>query len=81
MKRLALFLIALFSLPAMAQNAALSGWCVQGATSAVVSGLQSTNKLQGIIPSCTITVFISGTSALATLYSNAGGTALSNRCG
>jgi hypothetical protein len=78
MKRLALFLIALFSLPAMAQNAALSGWCVQGATSAVVSGLQSTNKLQGIIPSCTITVFISGTSALATLYSNAGGTALSN---
>jgi hypothetical protein len=49
-----------------AQNLPVSGSCTQGAIPAAVSGLQSTNYLQGIIPSCQITPYLTGTTTLAT---------------
>ena len=56
----------------------IEGFCDLGATSAQVSGLGSTNKLQGIIPGCTITVYLTGTQTLATIYADGTGTPLSN---
>jgi hypothetical protein len=56
----------------------IGGFCDQGGVSAATSGLNSTNKLQGIIPSCTVTVYLTGTQTLATLYANAAGDPLSN---
>lgn len=61
-----------------AQNTAVNGYCVQGAATASLSGMQSTNSLQGIIPSCTVTVYITGTTTLATIYADRPGTPLSN---
>ncbi len=61
------------------QNAALPvQFCQQGGTQAALSGLLSTNYQQGIIPSCTVTVYLTGTTTLATIYSNNSGTPLSN---
>jgi hypothetical protein len=47
--------------------------CVNVATQAVTQGLQSTNYLEGVIPSCTVTIYISGTQTLATYYTSIGG--------
>src|SRR5208282_4224684 len=63
---------------ARGQTGSLTGFCVQGGVSAAVQGLQSTNKLQGIIPSCTVTVYLTGTHTLATLYSDAANDPLTN---
>lgn len=72
-------LIALFLPTALhAQNVAVNGFCDLGATPAAVSGLNSTNKLQGDIPSCTVAVYFTGTVSLAKIYSNPAGTVLSN---
>ena len=80
MKRLAFLALILFGFAAssFAQNAPFQNFCVQGGVSSVTQGLGSTNKLQGIIPSCTVTVFLTGTQTLAVIYSNAGGTPLAN---
>src|SRR5579864_5873152 len=66
-------LIALGGGSALAQNGTIQGYCDQGGVSAQVSGLPSTNKLQGNIPSCTITVYLTGTQTKATIFSNPGG--------
>ena len=70
--------LVLIALPAGAQVGAIQGSSFLGGTSAVVSGLSSTNKLQGIIPHATITVYLTGTTTLATIYSNGSGGALAN---
>lgn len=72
--------IAFLLLPfaAAAQNDALQGHCTLGGTKAIVSGLNSTNSQQGIVPGCTVTVYMTGTTNLATIYSNSTGTPLSN---
>jgi len=57
------------------QNRSLTGWCYMGATKASTSGISSTNLLQGVIPSCEVTVFLTGTTTLATLSTDAGGLA------
>jgi hypothetical protein len=49
-----------------------------GGTKALTSGLSSTNYQQGIIPSCQITVYLTGTQTKATLFRDAGGDTLSN---
>lgn len=74
---LALF-ISVFSLPALGQTAAITDFCKTGATQAMTSGLPSTNNLQGIIPSCLVTVYGTGTTNLATIYANAGSGTLGN---
>jgi hypothetical protein len=61
-----------------AQYGAINGYCNEGGNKAFVSGLQSTNYLQGIVPSCTVTVYLTGTETLATIYSNSTGTSLPN---
>jgi hypothetical protein len=73
--------LALLFLPAaaFAQTGTIQGYCDQGGVSAAVSGLPSTNKLQGNIPSCTITVYFTGTTTLVpTIFKDASGTPLSN---
>jgi hypothetical protein len=62
---------------AHAQYGAITGYCDKGATPAITSGLNSTNTLQGIVPGgpagCLVTVYLTGTTNLATIYSNASG--------
>lgn len=67
----------LFSLSAIAQGP-VTGYCTLGATAANVSGLASTNKLQGVISKCSVQVYLTGTTTPATLFSNASGTPLGN---
>jgi hypothetical protein len=55
-----------------------NGTCTQGATKTVTQGLNSTNTHLSAFPACTVTVFASGTTTLATLHSNATGSPLSN---
>jgi hypothetical protein len=63
---------------ASAQTAAINGFCYQGGQSAVTQGLGSTNKQQGIVPSCTVSVFLAGTTTLATIYKDGVNTPLAN---
>jgi hypothetical protein len=68
----------LFSLTMDAQTVAYNGFCAQGATPAVTSGLQSSNSLLGLIPQCTVTVYLTGTSIKATIYADSISTPLTN---
>lgn len=52
--------------------------CTQGSVKAITTGLSSTNSLQSSFPSCTVAVYLHGTSVLATIFSNSTGTSLSN---
>ena len=67
MKRyLALGLLSFSSL-AYGQTAALPVYdCVQNGIQAVTSGLKSSNYLQGVIPYCTVTIYLTGTTTIAT---------------
>lgn len=78
---LAGLVILLGSLTAAAQGPStnpVSGYCDLGGSKAQVSGLGSTNYLQGNIPGCTITVYLHGTTSLATIYADDAGTPLTN---
>ena len=65
-----------------AQNGAITGFCVKGATPATTSGLNSVNTLEGIVPGgpagCLVSVFLTGTTTPATIYSNISGGILNN---
>lgn len=79
MRRFLLMSVLLLAAPAFGQGtAAINGYCSLGGAPAKVQGTQSTNTLQGIVPSCTVTVYITGTRNLATIFANAGSTVLSN---
>ena len=79
MKRIILLLVVLCSLPAFTQGtAAIQGFCDLGGAQAKTSGLNSTNYQQGIIPSCQITVYLTGTTTKATIYADGSNTPLSN---
>ena len=69
MKKLAVIIGLLAGCLAHAQTGAINGYCNLGGTTASLSGMQSVNRLQGIIPSCTVAVYLTGTSTLATIYS------------
>lgn len=71
-------LLALSGASAHSQTSAFNGVCFQGGVSAVTSGWSSANKLNGIIPSCTVSVYLTGTTTLATIYKDATNTPLSN---
>ena len=64
-------IVLCLALPSLARQRA-TGWCETGAQNVVLAGLQSTNRVQASYPSCTVTVYISGTGTLATLYSSSG---------
>lgn len=70
----------LFALPLAAHAAVgtVNGSCQQGNVKVAVSGLQSTTTVQQSYPSCTVKVTLTGTSTLATIYSNSSMTPLAN---
>ena len=62
----------------LAQTGAVTGFCDQGARHATTSGLPSSNYQQQLIPQCTITVYLTGTTTLATIYADQSNTPLTN---
>lgn len=83
MKRILVFVAFLLaSLPVVSQSPTLASsgvqYCLLGATNATTSGTKSTNFLQGVIPSCTVTVYLTGTTTKATIFSNITGSPLAN---
>src|ERR1035437_3438924 len=73
-----LWALLLSAIAASAQTSTVNGFCTLGGTKAATQGMNSTNSLQGIIPSCTITVYVTGTTTRATIYSDVLHTPLSN---
>lgn len=73
-----LWLLMLAAVPSLAQTAAIQGNSFLGGVSAITSGLKSSNYLDGIIPSATITVYLTGTKTLATIYADGNNTPLAN---
>jgi len=76
-----LCIFLMLSAAAFGQNGAVEGFCTQGGVLAKTQGLSSTNQLQGVIPSCLVTVYYTGTTTQvpgSQIYSNAGGTVLGN---
>ena len=78
LKRITGLLVCFLPILTAAQNGAIRGHSYLGGTKAVTSGLSSVNYMDGIIPSATITVYLTGTTTLATIYSNSTGTPLAN---
>ena len=78
MRKILAFLALFLTIPAFAQTGAIQGWCNLGGKQSTTSGLNSTNYLQGIIPSCTVTVYLTGTTTKATIYADGSNTPLSN---
>lgn len=70
-------LILLCSLPCFANQAA-QGWCSIGGQVVVTQGLRSVGNFQASYPGCLVSVYYTGTSNLATIYSDNSNTALSN---
>jgi hypothetical protein len=56
----------------------IQGFCETGGQTVVTDGRQSTTKVQRSYPSCQITVYDTGTTNLASIASNSGGTPKSN---
>ena len=69
-----LFLLAV---PALARQK-LQGYCEDGNITVSTLSLPSTNKVQGSFPLCTVTVYVTGTTNLAPIYSDNNGTVKSN---
>jgi hypothetical protein len=78
LKKFLLAFVLMIAVPLSAQITALSGYCLLGATQARTSGLYSSNYMQGLIPGCTVTVYLTGTTTLATIYADGAGTPLTN---
>lgn len=75
----ALLVASVILLPLCARaNEAAQGWCEDGDTQVVTSGLTSTTTVQGSFPECTVTVYLHGTLTLATIYSDNSSTPLTN---
>lgn len=55
-----------------------SGFCENGAQVVITNSITSTTTVQRSYPSCTITVYVTGTTTLATVYADNLGTALGN---
>ena len=58
------------AVPASAQNNRAFGYCELGGQQAVVSGLQVSPDIQASYPGCSVTVYLTGTLTLATIYSD-----------
>lgn len=74
-----IFAFALLTGAAFAQsNGSVNGLCMRGNIFLSVSGLQLTAPAVGSFPNCTITVFQTGTTNKATIFSTSGGGTLGN---
>jgi hypothetical protein len=81
MKPYVFALLALLSTSAFSQTSGVTGFCEQGAKTATTSSLNSTNKLQGIVPGCTVTVYYTDTSTQvpgSSIFADSIGTILGN---
>lgn len=80
MKRLWLVAALLVLCPLLVQaRGRVSGWCEQGNQQVSISGAgTSSTYWQRSHPSCTITVYDTGTVNVSTIYSDSGGTPLAN---
>ncbi len=81
MKKIVWLFPLLLAAPLFAQTDAFSGYCNRGGQSVSVSGLNSTNKFQNVIPHCTVSVYFTGTTTLVPgnqIFSNALSTVLGN---
>lgn len=76
MKKLALLLM-FAPLCVCAQTGVLQGHCYLGGKQATTSGMNSSNYLNGIIPACTVTVYLTGTLTKQTI-TKPDGSALAN---
>jgi len=77
---LALLLLLLYAVETTAQNGKVQGYAGRGGQTVTVGGVVSSSAtpIQRSYPSCTVTVFDSGTVNLATIFSNATGTTKAN---
>lgn len=66
------------SRPAFGQLGTFNGQCAKGNILPSISGLLGTNPFLGSFPSCTVTVYLTGTLTPATLYSSPTFTPLTN---
>jgi len=81
LKRIIGLMVFLLPVSVVAQTGAIEGYCNRGGQSATVSGLNSTNRFQNVINSCTISIYQTGTSTLVPgnqIFSNSTGTVLGN---
>ena len=63
---------------AQADRQALSGYCEDGGQTVTSAGVTSATKVQRSYPGCTVTVYVSGTATLATIYADLAGTPKAN---
>lgn len=70
MKLLRYIIIIVFLSPVAWANQSASGWCEYGNQTVKTSGIVSLTKVQASYPSCTVTVYNTGTVTLATIYSD-----------
>ena len=79
MKKLAVLLALLLSpVCALGQQGPLQGTSTLGGIPATTQGAQSSNRLQGVIPAAQISIYLAGTTTLATGLTTDGSTPLSN---
>lgn len=78
MKKLLPLLALLLPALAQAQTARYFQWCQTGAQPITTVGTNSTTVAQASMPSCTVSVYLHGTSTLATIYADSINTPLTN---
>lgn len=78
MKRL-IFVIGLLTASCSAQTLfRFQKFCEQGGSTVATQGMKSATTVQQSFPSCTVTVYLTGTTNLATIFSDQNSTPLSN---
>lgn len=80
MKRILALIAAVFLSvgSAHAQLQAINGACTYGGQNVITSGLMSTTLVAASYPLCTVSVYFTGTTTLATIYTNGSSAPLSN---
>lgn len=80
MRRLLIALVAFLALSVSVAHARerYVGYCEQGGHTATTGGIASAEFFQESYPTCTITVYLTGTATLASLYSDNAGTTKGN---
>ena len=79
MKRLIFLLTLLAPVSVLAQaTGSIQGYCDLGGRQATIAGLNSSNYLQGVIPHCLVSVYLTGSQTLATIYKDGSNTPLTN---
>lgn len=75
-----LVLLCVTAVPAFATREKIQGWCQNGGTAVTIPGTQGSGnqRFQQSFRSCTVTVYLAGTTTLATLYADTAGTAKAN---